>query len=279
VTVPVTVIAMPFHNAVPETGMGAGPRRLLEQARLAEALGPDTGVDWIELVDGAEPEIARTFELNSWLATAVARAARNGRFPLVLSGNCNSCLGVTAGVPATDLGVVWFDAHADFDTPEDNVSGFLDVMALSTLTGSCWEALRSSIPGFAPVAERDVILVGARDLHEYQWRRLGASDVRRIATSDLDGSLGALGAALDQLGDGKAIYLHVDLDVLDPSVGRANEYAAKSGLTLDRLLESIAAIRDRREIAAATISAYDPACDDDGRIAAAAVEVARAIAG
>ena len=270
---------MPFHNAVAETGMGAGPRRLIEGEHLATAVETEADVTWVELVDAAQPEIARTFELNGWLAATVARASESGRFPLVLSGNCNSCLGVTAGLFETDLGVVWFDAHADFDTPEDNVSGFLDVMALSILTGGCWQALSRSIPGFAPIPERDVILIGARDLLDYQWRRLDASAVRRIATSDLNGSFGALAAALDRAREKNKVYLHVDLDVLDPSMGRANEYAAADGLTLDQLLAAIELLRTRFEIAAATISAYNPACDDDGRVAAAAVLVARSIVG
>ena len=78
-------------------------------------------------------------------------------FPLVFAGNCNSGLGTTAGAGPQGLGVVWFDAHADFDDPEENESGFFDVMGLAPLTGRGWRALRHTIPGHAPIPERNVI--------------------------------------------------------------------------------------------------------------------------
>ena len=66
----------------------------------------------------------------------------------MLAGTCNSCLGIVAGVGAERLGVIWFDAHADFDTAEDNESGFFDAMGLSILTGSPFQALAGTIPEF-----------------------------------------------------------------------------------------------------------------------------------
>lgn len=68
-------------------------------------------------------------------------------------------MGTVAGVGSAGLGAVWFDAHADFDTPEDNLSGFFDVMGLAILTGSGWRALRETIPGVSPIDEGKVVLV------------------------------------------------------------------------------------------------------------------------
>jgi arginase len=120
-------------------------------------------------------EVKRRIELDARLAERVAQAVSDGAFPLVLSGNCNSSLGTTAGIGRADLGVVWFDAHADFDTPEDNLSGFFDVFAFAILTGSCWRALRRTIPGFREIDEGRVVLVGVRDLEPYQRERLEQS--------------------------------------------------------------------------------------------------------
>ena len=99
-------------------------------------------------------EIARVIELDRRLSHRVRAARGRGAFPLVLASNCNSCLGSVAGIGSHGLGVVWVDAHADFYTPEDNLSGFFDVMELSILAGTGWAALREAIPGFGPVAER-----------------------------------------------------------------------------------------------------------------------------
>jgi arginase len=169
------------------------------------------------------------------------------------------------------LGVVWFDAHADFDTPDRSL-GFLDAMGLAILTGSGWELLRDTIPGFAPVAERDVVLVGVRDLEPHQDAPLRRSALRVLfggsfAPAELDGALDDLRTRVAR------VYLHVDLDALDPSEGRANPFAADDGLSLEQLLDAIDRVFERFEVAAAAITAYDPRLDEDGRVAAAAMRV------
>ena len=254
--------------------MGRGPTALTERHGIAAALGTEVALETVgPPSDPALADIGRSFELVREIAERVraARAAR--RLPVVLAGNCNSCLGTVAGLAPAEVGVVWFDAHADFDTPEDNASGFLDVMALSTLTGRCWEKLRRSISGFREVPEEDVVMVGVRDLEPYQRDSLDRSSVIVVREA------GSLEPALDDLRARRdAIYLHVDLDVLDPSEGRANQYAAPGGLSLEELEAAIAAVGSRFTVEAAAITAYDPACDEDGRVARAAVRVAQAIA-
>jgi arginase len=66
------------------------------------------------------------------------------------------------------------------------------------------------------------------------------------------------------------IYLHVDLDALDKSEGRANAYAAPGGPSLERLTQCVRAACERFTVAAAAITAYDPGADGDGRARAAA---------
>ena len=176
------LIALPYHNGLPDVGMAAGVRALLtELGRPADVVPP---------MDPGLPEVRRTLELDQRLAERVRAAVAAGAFPLVLAGNCNSCLGTVGGVGADGLGVVWFDAHADFDTPEDNVSGFFDVMALSTLTGSAWQAQRATVT--APVDEADVVLAAVRDLEPYQRARMEGSRLR-VVPGDLDAPGGGAG--------------------------------------------------------------------------------------
>ena len=271
----VDLIAWPYHAGLQNVSMGLGASVLAADEDLRagiEALGCDTRVVRVPPVDETLPEVARIFELDRRLARCVAGARDRGAFPLVLGGNCVSCLGTTAGARGDGaLGVVWLDAHADFDTPEDNISGFTDVMGLAILTGGCWRALRETIPGFAVVDEGDVALVGTRDLEPYQRDRVERSRLLVAAGTD------AAEPVLDALGV-RRVYLHVDLDVLDTSVGRANPYAARGGPGLDAVLATIAATFDRFEVAAAAMTAYDPRVDDGGGIAVAARAIARRIA-
>jgi arginase len=73
------------------------------------------------------------------------------------------------------------------------------------------------------------------------------------------------------------VYLHIDLDVLDPSEGRANSFATDGGLLLRDVLDVIETIRGRFPIAAVALTAYDPTCDPDARICAAAESILNAV--
>ena len=274
------VIAWPYHAGLADVSMGLGASVLATDERFREGLaaaGWQTRVVRVPPVDETLPEVARIFELVRRLAQRVASARERQAFALVLGGNCVSCLGTTAGVGGgKDLGVVWLDAHADFDTPEDNLSGFTDVMGLAILTGSCWRALRETVPGFLVVEESRVVLAGTRDLEPYQRDRLGASQVQVIPGAV---AADARDVALDVLRERvERVYLHVDLDVLDSSVGRANPYAAPGGPDLDAVLATIEATFVRFDVAAAALTAYDPRVDDSGRIGAAAGTIASHIA-
>jgi arginase len=271
---PLAVIGWPFDRALPDVGMGAGAALLAGDPALHAALWEADWAPTVQRVPAADPaagEIARTFELLRALAGAVRGAVARGAFPLVFAGGCLSAAGTVAGSGAR--GAVWLDAHADLDTPEDNLSGFLDVMALSLLTGGCWAAQRATIDGFSPLAEADVALLGVRDLAPYQ-----ADQVARAATRRAAGRYApaAAAGAIEPLP--VPLYLHVDLDVLDPSVGRANHYAAPGGPSLETVLATVDAAFDHGRVAAATLSAYDPSADRDGRILAAARTIAARIA-
>jgi arginase len=192
----------------------------------------------------------------------------------VLSGNCNSAVGTVSGLVAGGApppAVCWFDAHGDFNTPETTTSGFFDGMALAMLSGRCWPLLAASVPGFRAVPASHVVLVGARDVEPAEEALLAAAAIPRVMPADLarlPTVLGAMPAAVSEA------YLHVDLDVLDPSVGRANAFAVGGGLTLEALHGAIARIRQRFRIGAMALSAYDPAGDPDRRVAHAAVDLA-----
>ena len=258
-TVPsLQLIAWPYHAGLRDVSMGLGATALCADERFRAALaaaGADVTAETILPVDASLPEVARIFELDRRLARRVAAARERGAFPLVLGGNCCSCLGTVAGAGPEGLGVVWFDAHADFDTTDDNLSGFTDVLGLAILTGTGWRALRETIPGFAPVPEERVVLGAVRDLEPYQRSRLAASAVRTVpGAMDAD----ALAAELDGLaGAVSRVYLHVDLDAL---------------------LAAIAGVFERFEVAAAALTAYDPRVDGEGAIADAARSIAARIA-
>lgn len=263
-------IAAPFHDGVRNVDRGRGPEALLAAAHVAtfEAVGP---------IDASAPEAARVFEVARRLAGRVRAARADGMFPLVLAGDCNSCIGTVAGCGTDDLSVIWFDAHPDFDTPDASRSGSLDAMGLALLTGEAgWTALRETV-GLSPIAEGDVVLVGVRDFEPGQRERLRASRIRwlegdRFTDGDLE-------TALDEqrLRTPRA-YLHIDLDVLDTREGLANQYGSDGGLSLVRLLAAVDGVFRRFDVAAAAVTAYNPEVDTDGRMAGAGAQLVHALA-
>lgn len=257
--------------------MGAGPERLLA-AGLLERLrksGRPVEARTITLPDdlfAAEGNAA--FNLAAQLSESVRGARGRGAWPLILSGNCGpAALGAIAGTGSEQLGIVWFDAHADFNTPETTASGFLDGMALATATGGCWCTMTAGVQGFEPVAPDRVVLVGARELDRVEAERLANCGIAVVPNFG-----DAFTDAIDQLARcTREIYLHLDLDVIDPSEGRANSYAAPGGLSGAEVLTAIELISERFSIQAASFTSYDPAEDRDGRIAAVALKIAEAL--
>ena len=267
----VQIIAVPYDSGALGVRMGAGPGRLLDLGLVDRltAGGHSVQIRTVEAPDGPlEAEVATAFALNRSLSRAVRTAREAGRFPVVLSGNCISALGAVAGLEGR-RGVLWFDTHGDFNTPETTTGGFLDGMALATLTGRCWCRLVDTIPGFAPVADEDAALVGTRDLDPPEADLLEKSGVRVLAPSDAPARLGAV---VDDLADRvESLYVHLDLDVMDPRDGTANQFSMPEGLRRETLKGIIADVVARLPVGAVTLSAYDPAADHDGRAGEAAI--------
>ncbi len=271
----VSLILVPYDSGLRGERLGAGPERVLDaglERRLAAA-GHQSRVQVAEAPAGSwQAEIGTAFALARAVAELVRDARAGGAFPLVLSGNCGpAALGATAGLGGPPA-VAWFDAHGDFNTPETTVGGFLDGMCLATLTGHCWTQLAAGIPGFQPVPETSVALIGARDLDPLEAAALERSAIRRIGVGQLRGHLPGALAALQ--GAVPSVYLHLDLDVLDPSEGRVNPYAAPHGPKRAEIEWAMGAIGAALPLHAASLTAYDPGSDVDGRVSEAAVSLA-----
>jgi arginase len=227
-----------------------------------------------------ETDSGLVFEAQRQIAQCAARSRNAGHFPLILGGNCNTAVGGIGGAGAGGCGLIWFDAHGDFNTPENTATGFLDGMGLAMAVGRCWRHVLSTVPGFSPIPEELTAIVGARDLDPWEAEELAASAISRMGVEDIRKTKIGVGfdAFISRLkNDVDRVYLHIDIDVLDPVDAPANHYNAPGGLSIDELLGAIAFIGDQIPRAGGGIASYDPACDGDGRTAKAAVQVVEAL--
>jgi arginase len=280
----IQIIKIPYDCGYKEQRQGLGPDRFFKQGidRILEADGHQVAISQIRSQSDFTIEVMTAFELNRLLAVDVRRAIENGSFPMVLSGNCNSCLGSIAGIGPDNLGVVWFDAHGEFNTPETTLSGFLDGMPIAMATGRCWKSVAKTIPGFSPLAEKNLVLVGARDLDDEEQRQLEQSDINLIRTAGGGETeiLSSLKAALSTLKRRvSGIYLHIDMDAFEVGGGAANHYGATGGMSPEFMLKAIALVKEYIPLRGCAVASYDPAFDSDSRFLEAGLQSLRHIVG
>ncbi len=275
----IRVIAIPYELGRLREDVGLGPEVLLEHGA-AEALathGHSVETTLVE-VGPDDNEIDISFAVIGRVAEEVRAAREAGEFPVVLSGSCFAAVGVTAGVGEPAPGVVWFDAHGDFNEPSTADSGYFDGMGLAILVGDAWQGLAAQVPGHEPVPASAVVLVGARALDEPERVRLESSAIARLspaALADPTTLVDAVGALAPRP---TGLYLHIDLDVLDESVARVNRYSAPGGISAEALEASLRALLADDRVRAVSLTAYEPAVDPDRRVPPIALRLLKAVA-
>ena len=179
----IRLLLVPYDSGQRNVRMGAGPEHLRAAGLEEHLAGQGHKVD-VQVIEPASmnwrAEVQTSFELMRSVAEHVRAARADGRFPIVLSGNCLAAVGVIAGLGAP-TGVMWIDAHGDFNTPQTTMSGFLDGMTLATATGRCWVELARSIEGFEPVPDKAVVMFGTRDLDPGEASALARSGIVRLS--------------------------------------------------------------------------------------------------
>jgi arginase len=265
----ISLIQVPYHAGDDRHGSSEGPARLVEAGAADLLRGRGLAVT-VERIDRRAPfrdTASSSAAVNTELAAAVARALADGALPLVVTGSCNSCIGVLAGFEHSRCGAVWIDAHADFNTPESAASGFFPGMSLAVVTGHCYRNYWAQTGDSTPLAEEAVALFGVRDLYpEAERERLERSAIDVVRWHDGKPQRDVQ-TALDRLAERvEEIYLHVDFDGFAPEVapGIVDE-PAPGGLTRADGEEIIRGAADRFRVRAATLATYTPVNDRDER--------------
>jgi len=264
----VRIVTVPYDTAQYETRMGRGPGHLLKAGVVArlQASGNEVVVHNVDLKSQFPAEVETTFAVMAAVADEVRDACDEDQFPFVLAGNCNTTVGTVSGLGPRRVGVVWFDGHADLETPETTTSGYIDGMGLAILTGHCWQRLAKRISGFAPIPSEHVILAGSSDIETHERELLERSSIIYLSDSALNSIDGEhnLGEALGRLKDSvDGVHLHIDLDVHDPRIAPANHFRPPGGLSPDRLHEMIELVVNRMPVLSAAITAFDPDVDPE----------------
>ncbi|GAB3385496.1 arginase family protein [Humibacter soli] len=195
------------------------------------------------------------------LALEVLSAA--GDDPVVtIGGDCSADLAAVQHAVASrepgSVALVWLDAHGDLNTPESSPTGAFHGMVLRALLGEGPAPLAST--GASLVRPEQVVLAGCRELDEGEAAYVDETGIRALPPERLHDP-DELVKAVEATG-AEAVYLHIDLDVLDPGAIGGVQFPEPFGLSPDELVGAIRALRGRFALAGAAITEFAPRSPD-----------------
>lgn len=296
---PVAVIGVPLDLGGNRRGVDMGPSAL-RVAGVTEAIRKlgydvqDTGdidVPLPEECDIGDPKKKYAEDIEDVcqdLCARVVRVMKEGRIPISLGGDHSIAMGSIAGVSKhfretnQRLGLIWFDAHGDMNTPESTNSGNVHGMPLSHVLGM-GDPLLANIGGFAPkVHTSNTALVGIRDLDEREKKLVSESGVRVFTMKDIDrhGVSHVMDEAIEIATRGTAgIHVSFDVDAIDPSVARGVGTPKKGGLTYRESHLCLEIIADTSLMVAMDLVEINPILDNRNSTAELGVELIQSALG
>jgi len=240
----VELIVVPFDVERDDTGMARGPATLIDHGfgEALTALGHTVHGPTVVHASDATDKTERVIRVARATARRTARASSRGRLPLVLSGGCLYAVGVAQGLQrmARNFAALWIDAHGDFNTPETTPSGYWDGMALAALCGRSLPEVYKAIE-LAPLPLSQVVHLGGRDFDPPEEEDFSRLHVLLVPPAEV-GLEKRTAEMCKQLARHSSLYLHFDLDALDPEFSPAVHFPVAGGVALDDLLACFAAL-------------------------------------
>ena len=174
----------------------------------------------IDLAETIEDDpVADVALLGGRIADAVADGVRAQKKVMMIGGNCTCVPGMVGGLKQgygqmTKIGLVWIDAHGDFNTPKTQADGLLGAMPVSTVAGFCLPAWRRGVGIENPLTTDQIVMVDVRSLGTEEAVIVDASDITVVGIDSPE-----LGPAVDRLAaETDLLYVHIDLDILDKDI-------------------------------------------------------------
>jgi len=285
----VALIKQPFSP----TGTSPGPNTMANGGiqQILGDLGVLTRVEEVKLTPDEATEYGGWKKLGMALghfSDLVARNEREGYFVVGLLATCPSMPGLVAGLqhsgPTREpikIGMLWLDAHPDFNTPETTRSGSLGGMPVAVATGRALQRMRLDAHLDPPLSDRHVVMGGVRLTDPLEQSLLDESLIEQLTVEDLRKGTPAVFAQLDRLSKlTDKIYIHIDMDVLDPREVMGHGNRVPNGPSSEELAKLFEAIFSRYPKASAIGFATIPSTDEGGlSIAALNRMIAAAVRG
>src|SRR5438477_2522679 len=225
----VALVKMPYvgERNVPDTSRGpdyleqGGIQKLLEAQGVQTQPVLTTALSAEEKAYGSWNKLALA---SGDLAKLVSEERRSGYLPVGLLANCNGMLGMLSGLQHSGpgakplrVGMVFIDAHGDFNTPETTLSGMLGGMPVAIAAGQCLTRMRMKAGLEPAIPTRHIVEVCVRDTDPLEQELLDRSEIQQLTLDDVRTRSANLHKEMKRLSElTDVIYVHVDMDALDP---------------------------------------------------------------
>lgn len=234
------------------------------------------------------------------IGAALRDSLKDGKFPIVLSGDHSNAGGTIAGIkmayPDSRLGVIWIDAHADLHSPYTSPSGNFHGMTLATAlaednienkvndldyeTIELWERLKN-VGDLTPKLEyRDLLFMTLRDFEEQEGYLLKKHKVKNFTTSEIrkTGVTKICREAMKHLSHCDKIYISFDVDTLDPSISRGTGTPVKGGINEREAADIILELVQNERVCCLEFTEINPTLDSENVMAETVFEILQKVA-
>ena len=288
----IQIIGVPMDLGQSHRGvdMGPGATRYAGLSDRLKKLGhvvQDQGNIQVPVRDTLSDEAGN--DLHSAILTVCKNIYQTGKqaveqdfIPLFLGGDHSIAIGTIGGVTHQEpVGVIWVDAHGDFNTPETSRSGNVHGMPLATLMGKGPDELVNVGRPGSKLAAEDVVLIGIRDLDKKEKARLKESGISVYTMRDIDerGMSAVTAEALEKLVHRQRIHVSLDVDVLDPMEAPGVGTPVPGGLTYREAQLLMEILADSQKVSSMDIVEINPILDHQNKTAKTAVELASTLLG
>ncbi len=264
------VVCLPYNVEGKGIRGGAGPQSIVNSNLFEEIQKQGNEIKSIKTVQMPKEDEEQYGGWNrvglsgKHLAHAVSALRGDDDFILGLLADCNGVLGMLGGLQnpkkATEpirVGLVWIDAHGDYNTPETSPSGMLGGMPVAIAAGKALHRLRQQSDIKIPLQSPDIKMAGMRDLDRIEEKAIKADGLEVIREKDLVECSDRINQIMDKLSAREdIIYIHIDLDILDPAVAPAAGLPSPNGLTGEQLGDALQIMMSYPKVAALAIASY-----------------------
>jgi arginase len=292
---PVGIFGVPMDLGQDRRGVDMGPSAI-RYARLEASL-EDLGHKVTDLGNAGVPipetvvaetevkHLAAVKRVCEEVSDRAATIVSDGMFPIFLGGDHAIAIGTVSGVARSAsggrTGVIWVDAHADFNTPETSPSGNIHGMPLAAITGRGHPELVGIGGPAASVSTEDVIIIGLRSVDVEEKNLLREAGVRVYTMKDIDayGAARVVRSAIKGLSHVDRVHLSLDLDAVDPEVAPGVGTPVRGGLTYREAHLLMELVNEAGIISSLDVVEVNPILDIKNGTATLAVELVESLMG